>query len=587
MRLSGRIVLRYGILTISVYILLTFIYVYGFKSDSGKHSSKTDSITHHIRTESEQEGVKKLGFLPEGNNDYKPTLDLIPKTLSDKLEGKKIRVQISVDDFRKSESIKTGNPLIDLYGESDYMLSGEYGRGLTFVAHEKDMVEQLMNTYHVNVYASDLIPLNRHVPDSRTAGCQNLKYEHDLPTASIIIPFYNEWPSTLLRTVYSVINRTPRHLLKEILLIDDASTEEILKDPLDEYIENHFPKGLVRITHLPTRVGLIQARIKAWKQSRGDVIVIFDSHMEVNVDWLQPLLTEIKKDRKTVAMGVLDYINAGSLEYFYNRGYLTRYGFDWNMVFFETFFRQDQIGPKDYSPRPGTVMVGAAFAIDKLYFGEIGTYDEGMKVWGGENLELSWRVWSCGGKLVHLPCSHFGHIARSQPYSFPGGRKQIELFNYKRAAEVWMGPYKEFIYQSLPDIMNIDVGDISERLALKEKLQCKNITWFLHNIWPELAIYNENVQAWGSAKNLGTGTCLDNHNYLFQAPEKLYSHPCHFQLGTQGFTLTKDNLFKTTLQCVVAKVTQPMLEDCIIGPKDKWSHVKDGYIQHIDIQSFA
>ncbi|KAK6179902.1 hypothetical protein SNE40_012152 [Patella caerulea] len=170
MRLSGRIVLRYGILTISVYILLTFIYVYGFKSDSGKHSSKTDSITHHIRTESEQEGVKKLGFLPEGNNDYKPTLDLIPKTLSDKLEGKKIRVQISVDDFRKSESIKTGNPLIDLYGESDYMLSGEYGRGLTFVAHEKDMVEQLMNTYHVNVYASDLIPLNRHVPDSRTAG---------------------------------------------------------------------------------------------------------------------------------------------------------------------------------------------------------------------------------------------------------------------------------------------------------------------------------------------------------------------------------------------------------------------------------
>ena len=40
----------------------------------------------------------------------------------------------------------------------------------------------------------------------------------------------------------------------------------------------------------------------------------------------------------------------------------------------------------------GTVMVGAAYAIDRTYFEEMGTYDEGMKVWGGENLEMAWRV---------------------------------------------------------------------------------------------------------------------------------------------------------------------------------------------------
>lgn len=40
----------------------------------------------------------------------------------------------------------------------------------------------------------------------------------------------------------------------------------------------------------------------------------------------------------------------------------------------------------------GTVMVGAAYAIDSKYFEEIGTYDEGMTVWGGENLEMAWRV---------------------------------------------------------------------------------------------------------------------------------------------------------------------------------------------------
>lgn len=37
-------------------------------------------------------------------------------------------------------------------------------------------------------------------------------------------------------------------------------------------------------------------------------------------------------------------------------------------------------------------MVGTAFAMDREYFFELGGYDEKMTVWGGENLELSWRV---------------------------------------------------------------------------------------------------------------------------------------------------------------------------------------------------
>ena len=37
-------------------------------------------------------------------------------------------------------------------------------------------------------------------------------------------------------------------------------------------------------------------------------------------------------------------------------------------------------------------MSGGIFAIDKEYFFEIGAYDPGMKVWGAENLELSFRV---------------------------------------------------------------------------------------------------------------------------------------------------------------------------------------------------
>lgn len=36
--------------------------------------------------------------------------------------------------------------------------------------------------------------------------------------------------------------------------------------------------------------------------------------------------------------------------------------------------------------------VGCAFAVDRDFFFEIGSYDEGMDIWGSENLDLALRV---------------------------------------------------------------------------------------------------------------------------------------------------------------------------------------------------
>ena len=66
---------------------------------------------------------------------------------------------------------------------------------------------------------------------------------------------------------------------------------------------------------------------------------------------------------------------------------------------------------------------------------------------------FSLKIWLCGGRLVHVPCSHIGHVARSQPYSFPGGREAIEQFNYKRAIEVWMDQeHKDLVYNYFPQM---------------------------------------------------------------------------------------------------------------------------------------
>jgi len=67
------------------------------------------------------------------------------------------------------------------------------------------------------VTRSDLTPLERNITDYRYPECHKYKYDLDqLPTITVIIIFHNDALSMILRTVHSILMRTPDKLLSQV-----------------------------------------------------------------------------------------------------------------------------------------------------------------------------------------------------------------------------------------------------------------------------------------------------------------------------------------------------------------------------------
>lgn len=187
----------------------------------------------------------------------------------------------------------------------------------------------------------------------------------------MVVPVFNEHWSTLLRTVYSVINRSPAELLKDIILVDDFSDRESLKEPLDSFVAQHLPK--VKVIHLAERTGLIGARLAGAKIATGDVLVFLDSHCEATVNWLPPLLEPIAINYRVCMCPFIDVISHETFEYrAQDEG--ARGGFDWQF-----YYKRLPVTAEDKKNMPepfaSPVMAGGLFAISAKFFWELGGYD--------------------------------------------------------------------------------------------------------------------------------------------------------------------------------------------------------------------
>nr|XP_020753951.1 N-acetylgalactosaminyltransferase 7 isoform X3 [Odocoileus virginianus texanus] len=402
---------------------------------------------------------------------------------------------------------------------------GEKAKPLVLGPEFKHAVQASIKEFGFNMVASDMISLDRSVNDLRQEECKYWHYDENLLTASIIIVFHNEGWSTLMRTVHSVIKRTPRKYLAEIVLIDDFSNKEHLKEKLDDYIK--LWNGLVKVFRNERREGLIQARsIGAQKAKLGQVLIYLDAHCEVAVNWYAPLVAPISKDR---------------------------------------------------SP----AMAGGLFAIERDFFFELGLYDPGLQIWGGENFEISYKIWQCGGKLLFVPCSRVGHIYRLEgwqgnpPPVYVGSSPTLK--NYVRVVEVWWDEYKDYFYASRPESKALAYGDISELKKFREDHNCKSFKWFMEEIAYDITSHYplppKNVD-WGEIRGFETAYCIDSMGKTNGGFVEL--GPCHRMGGNQLFRINEANQLMQYDQCLTKGPdgSKVMITHCNLNEFKEWQYFK-------------
>ena len=434
---------------------------------------------------------------------------------------------------------------------------------------------------------SEEIPLNRDIWDMRHKDCaeeyKDLDYD-SLPSVSVIIPFHNENLATIMRTVHTILYRSPAKTMHEIILVDDGSTDDMncLKEELEKAV---FTLPRVKLIRTVQREGSTVARLIGASYAMSDVLSYLDSHVEVNYQWLDPIVSRIKQNDKAIVMSMMDTIDNDKFSYVRSYGMYTG-GFNWNLDFYwvEMGDRLKAQRHREIDPIPSAIMPAGAFALRRDWFIKLGMFDPHMRVWGVDDVEFSFRAWQCGATIEILPCSRVAHIFRYIPYSFGDDAGRVIYHNGVRTAEIALENYKKYFYAQAKQFtdLNLNKSSLLERIKMKQEMNCKDFKWFMQNVIPEMPLPPKNAAYYDQIKMKSNdekclkfdGNTINISDCVSQSPKQI------FYISQEGHLIHMESKL-----CVIVEKLAIVLDECT-KVSNVWVY-NEKFVDHISDKNFV
>lgn len=178
--------------------------------------------------------------------------------------------------------------------------------------------------------------------------------------------------------------------------------------------------------------------------------------------------------------------------------------------------------------------------------------------------------------------------------------------NSLRLAHVWMDEYKEQYLSLRPELRNRGYGDISERVLLRQRLQCRSFRWYLDTVYPEMqTVANGNKQQQplfinkgvrrpkvlqrGRLRNLATGRCLVAQGRASQKGGAVVLRPCDPRDPEQDWAYDQEGqLVLAGLLCLdvseVRTFDPPRLMKCHgSGGSQQWALGKSNRLYQVSV----
>lgn len=276
---------------------------------------------------------------------------------------------------------------------------------------------------------------------------------------SIIVPCKNEG-DFIQMTVDSIVE-AKCDLSYQLLVVDDGS-----QDGCCDFLKNDkYPVKLLTTPGL----GASQARNFGAEKSIGDVLVFCDGHVLVEDNWLDRLVECTSRGVDAVSPAIAAIGQRGAVGY----------GQTWNERLENKWLPRRALGAYAVPLLPGGCM-----AVRREAFGMTGGFDDGFKVWGHEDEEISLKLWLFGYKLyVHTEVIVQHQFRPRHPYPVKLNQVQYNFLRmiFSHLSSLRISKVLEFyrdkhdFFKVLTDVMLSDVWEQRQKF-LNER--SRSDAWF-------------------------------------------------------------------------------------------------------------